>query len=252
MRIGLLSAIRKVSNYVLIEIVEINVKVEYDLTSLIKSKSIYEIDPDLVDRAISDERFLNISRVRAETKLIKLKIIHKVYHDMELSPEENEYFKLWKKDLLENRDILSARDSMVPPSHSRIKIEQFSPADFYTLNSLANVEFLRDTHGQYSANEIFLELSHILDEEVVDKTQMEILSQSLKVTWGLPEDFKVVETRNKEIDLVLDFAEEQAWRESGEFTSEEVQHMKNMLSIKRGKDTIDRDYVSPLQTDNLV
>jgi len=53
------------------------VKIEYNLQSLMKSDHVYDVDPELIDSGISDERFLVQQRKRAEAKLIKAKIIYK-------------------------------------------------------------------------------------------------------------------------------------------------------------------------------
>jgi len=45
--------------------------------------------------------------------------------------------------------------------------------------------------------------------------EMEVLSSKLTSDWGLPKDFKIIETRNKEIGMVLNELEEVAWRMSG-------------------------------------
>ena len=52
-------------------------KVDYDLKSLMKSEKINDVDPELVNEEISDSVFLNNQRMRAEAKLIKMKIILK-------------------------------------------------------------------------------------------------------------------------------------------------------------------------------
>lgn len=56
-----------------------HVKINYDLKSLVKSEFVYDIDPDLIDKGLSDDEYLNLFRKRAEAKLIKSKIIFKVY-----------------------------------------------------------------------------------------------------------------------------------------------------------------------------
>jgi len=55
-----------------------SVEIKYDLRSLMKSDQVYDIDPELVDAEMSDEAFLTQQRKRAETKLIKTKIIYKM------------------------------------------------------------------------------------------------------------------------------------------------------------------------------
>ena len=54
------------------------VKIEYNIKSLMKSENVYDIDPELIDPEISDAQFLLFQRKRAETKLIKSKIIYKL------------------------------------------------------------------------------------------------------------------------------------------------------------------------------
>ena len=72
------------------------VNVSYDLKSLVKSEFVYDIDPDLLNMSISAEDFLEIQRRRAEQKLIKTKIIYKLYHaNQELTVNEKKYLNQW-------------------------------------------------------------------------------------------------------------------------------------------------------------
>jgi hypothetical protein len=87
-----------------------------------------------------------------------------------------------------------------------------------------------------------VELSHFLDEEVVNKIETEIFSDKLRNDWGLSKEFKVVETRNKEIGLVLNELEELAWRSAGQLNDKDVDHLKAMLSVKRNRDYFDRQF----------
>ena len=57
-----------------------NVNVTYDMKSLIKSEFVYDVDPDLENSSLTGEEFLELTRRRSETKLIKLKIIYKLYN----------------------------------------------------------------------------------------------------------------------------------------------------------------------------
>ena len=61
----------------------------------------------------------------------------------------------------------------------------------------------RDLHGEFSLNDLILELSHFIDEDVVNKVELEILSNKIKEEWDLDNDFKIVETRNKEIGFLM-------------------------------------------------
>lgn len=113
---------------------------------------------------------------------------------------------------------------------------------FYTLNSISRVHLDRDMHGKYSLSDLIVELSHFLDEEVVNKVETEIFSERLRKEWGLSKDFKAVETRNKEISLVLNELEELAWRAAGQLETQDINNIKRMISIKRNKDEFDKLY----------
>lgn len=56
-----------------------NVRIDYDLKSLIKSEFVFDIEPELIDESVSNEQYLDISRRRAEAKLIKTKIVYKLH-----------------------------------------------------------------------------------------------------------------------------------------------------------------------------
>ena len=78
--------------------------------------------------------------------------------------------------------------------------------------------------------------------EVVNKIETEMFSDKLRNEWGLSKEFKVVETRNKEIGLVLNELEELAWRSAGQLNDKDVEHLKAMLSVKRNRDYFDRQF----------
>jgi hypothetical protein len=53
------------------------INLEYNLKSLMKSEFVYDVDPDIQNPNMSDFAYLELQRKRAETKLIKSKIIYK-------------------------------------------------------------------------------------------------------------------------------------------------------------------------------
>jgi hypothetical protein len=222
-----------------------NVKIDYDLKSLIKSEFLYDIEPELIDETISKEQYLDISRRRAEAKLIKTKIIFKLYQDSkDITANEKAYLKAWLADLRENkeRNILNVRDSMIPERPTTLTFNDLDAKNVYALNAINRVEIDRQRHGNYSLNELVLELSHLLDEEIVNKVEMEVLSHKIKNEWGLNSNFSVIETRNKEIGLVLNELEEVAWRTAGRFNDKDLDNVKRMISIQRNTDAFDREF----------
>lgn len=186
---------------------------------------------------------MNIAKRRAESKLIKMKIIYKMNQDnLELTPKEKQYLKHWINDIQnsEERNLLNLRDSLLPSNQTKLGMKDIDAKDYYSLNSISKVQLDRDMHGQYSLNELVLELSHFLDEEVVNKVETEIFSDRLRKEWGLSKDFKVIETRNKEISLVLNELEELAYRSAGMFNEKDLENVKRMISVKRNKDMFDK------------
>jgi len=178
------------------------VNVRYDMRTLVKSEFIYDIDPDLsVEAGLSAEDYLALSRRRAEAKLIKSKIIYKTNQGISLSNNEKAYLKQWVNDIRNGKDrnLMNLRDSMLPSSHTKLTIGDVDAKSLYALNSISRVQLERERHGAFSLNDLVVELSHFLDEEVVNKVETEMFGEKLRRDWGLSKDFKVVETRNKEI-----------------------------------------------------
>jgi|DEB0MinimDraft_12_1074336.scaffolds.fasta_scaffold21400_3 hypothetical protein len=59
------------------------------------------------------------------------------------------------------------------------------------------------------------------------------MSDRLKKEWDLPENFQIIETRNKEIGITLNELEEVAWRMAGTYDSRDVDTLEKMFSIQR-------------------
>ena len=178
------------------------VNVRYDMRTLVKSEFIYEVDPDLsVEAGLSAEEYLALSRRRAEAKLIKSKIIYKTNQGLSLSANEKAYLNHWLSDIRtgQNRTLMNLRDSLLPATPTKLTLGDVDAKSLYALNSISRVQLERERHGAFSLNDLVLELSHFLDEEVVNKVETEMFGDKLRREWGLSKDFKVVETRNKEI-----------------------------------------------------
>jgi hypothetical protein len=94
---------------------------------------------------------------------------------------------------------MNLRDSLLPATPTKLTLGDVDAKSLYALNSISRVQLERERHGAFSLNDLVLELSHFLDEEVVNKVETEMFGDKLRREWGLSKDFKVVETRNKEI-----------------------------------------------------
>jgi hypothetical protein len=60
--------------------------------------------------------------------------------------------------------------------------------------------------------------------------------------WGLGKDFKLVESRNKEIGIVVGELEELYYRLAGMFDNKDYENIKKMFSINRNQDTFDKAF----------
>jgi hypothetical protein len=214
------------------------------MKTLVKSEFIYDVEPELLDEGLTDEQYLEQSRRRAEAKLIKMMLIHKLYNaGGDLTANEKAYLKQWVNDIKQSkeRNLLNLRDSMLPKKgSSKLTLNTIDAKSLYALNSISRVNIDRERHGGYALSDLVLELSHFLDEEVINKVETEIYSDRMRQEWGLSKDFKAVESRNKEIGLVLNELEELAWRSAGQMDEKDFANIQSMISVKRGKDYFDQ------------
>ena len=164
--------------------------------------------------------------------------------EQELSQLEKQYLKAWAQEITEGKgkNIENLRETLVPKEPTKMRIGDVEAKSLYALNSISKVSIEREKHGQYSLSDLVVELSHFIDEEVFNKVETEMFSERLRKDWGLSKDFKIVETRNKEIGLVLNEMEELAWRSAGQLNEKDFEHIKAMLSVKRNKDYFDKHF----------
>lgn len=80
---------------------------------------------------------------------------------------------------------------------------------------MPNVDLNIEEHGQFALSDLILELQHFIDDDFVNRIEQQMISERVKKTWELPQDFQVIETRNKEIGIIINELEEIAWRMSG-------------------------------------
>ena len=127
-----------------------SITVNYDMKSLVKSEFINDVEPELVDSDMNDEEYLRLARRRAESKLIKTKIIYKINQSgVDLTPKERQYLKKWIADIQTNQDrnLLNLRDSMLPATESKLTLNDIDAKNYYALNSVPKVNIDRDLHG---------------------------------------------------------------------------------------------------------
>ena len=87
-----------------------------------------------------------------------------------------------------------------------------------------------------------LEVSHFLDEDLINRVETQMLSNRIRKDWNLPKSFQVMETRNKEIGLIIKEVEEVSWRMAGMFEEGDADSIRDMFSIQRNKDAFDKQF----------
>lgn len=227
-------------NFNLSKALDSYVKVDYDLSTLgiNKDKSMAL----LKDSTISDGAFIKRERCRAETRLIKASIIFKKNEGVKLTQAENAYLDAWMKEAKKSTSLVINDDLMVPREPSSLNFSAISGEDLYTLNSIPRVELKRENHNDYALNDLVLELSHFVDPETIRRVELSCLQDSLREKWELSADFQLVNTRNKEVELVLQELEETAWRISGQFNEKDVANIHGMVDVGRGLTKVDRTF----------
>jgi len=61
---------------------------------------------------------------------------------------------------------------MLPKTHSKMQLgDALTAEDIFSLNQVSNVEIDRSQHGSYAVNDLVLELSHFLDEEIINRVE---------------------------------------------------------------------------------
>jgi len=168
----------------------------------VKNRSHTGLSPTDLDMAA--ENFLQKQRCRAETNLVKARIIYKNHSDVPLSESEKKYMSAWMEKASETETLLPQADVLVPEHPSSLSLaEALSGDDFYALNSLSRVSIADEQKTAIALNDLVLELSHFVDVDTVRKVELTLLEDTLKEKWQLADDFSLVNSRNKEIDLVM-------------------------------------------------
>lgn len=138
-----------------------------------------ELNPWDISASNSDEEFLARERCRAEARLIKAKIIYKVYQHQPLSSAERKYKSEWLKAIKKSGKCL-LDECLVPEKPTNLTIDCLSADDMFTLNSVPKVHLTRETHGKFALNDLCVELSQIIDHKTVRNVELSCLESELQ------------------------------------------------------------------------
>ena len=61
---------------------------------------------------------------------------------------------------------------MLPKTHSEMQVgNALTAEDIFALNQVPNVEIDRKKHGSYALNDLVLELSHFIDDDIINRVE---------------------------------------------------------------------------------
>jgi hypothetical protein len=210
---------------------------KYDIDTILAGYSLYEKDPKLEEYKNNPEEFLKYKRLQAERNIILFKIIVKLSVEAKLSENEVAYTKLLTENV-RNANLLNVQEVLTRDSYTSLKLTDLSPNDIYQLNTLPNVD-INDTLGSFSLSELILELNHFIDNNTILKfiySTFEVISFD---KLSIPKDYKLFKIDNKEPTLLAHEIKESLWRLTGQLDNDDIDILKRLLKVKRGKGKFD-------------
>jgi len=232
------------SHYFLIVLVK-SYDFQIDFKALSKQTDIeslydYKNDPDFRRSNRNLQDMLNLKRRKAETKLIKLRIIKKLHEGKDLSAVEVEYLKKWKQSVQES-PLVDLDLNMVPENYTKRSIgslsekdrNNFDKLDFFEINALSSL----------GLTDLILEVGLFFDDATIKRLESQLKGNQISKEWGISSNYKFDLAENREVRLILDSIEENIWRQCGKFTEEEVEYIQEMYGVLRGNTKMDKAWL---------
>jgi len=184
----------------------------------------------------SDEEFLQLKRLKAEAKLIKASILRRLAQDQPLSVGQNAYLEEWRAELKKSSPNSAGR-AYLPKMMTSLSLSDLSPKDSQVLQDLRNVSFPADC--PISLNELILELSHFIDDEVINRLEFTLGERTELRKWkgllprtdGRPR--LRPEWENKELQLRNKELEEQLWLQAGVMTPTDLKTFEDFFGFMK-------------------
>lgn len=66
-------------------------------------------------------------------------------------------------------------ECLVPSKPSSLSLSDLDADDFFTLNSIPQVQLIREKHGDYALNDLCVEVAQVLDRETVRNVELSCL-----------------------------------------------------------------------------
>jgi hypothetical protein len=212
-------------------------------------KRVYSLrdDPDFMENK-TDKEYLHFKKRKAEANLIKTRILLKIHENLPLSNLESEYLAVYQ-EALSKASISQAGKVLIPENFTSLRVKDFKDEDCKVFECLykVNISSLRERVGNFSLNEILFELSHFIDDYLVNRVEFFVIEQRLLKEWGIQPDFKGLSKlkplwNNKGLWWQGSALEEYLWRKSGQFSEKDFQDFFTLFGYESNKSFKDLTY----------
>ena len=212
-------------------------------------KRVYDIreDPDFMEHD-SDSTYLDFKRRKAESNLIKNRILYKLHRNVELSPLEKEYLAVYKENL-QTATVLQAGKVMVPRQTTALTVKKLSDKDLALFAGLhkVDVKLLRDKFSHYSANELAFELNHFIDDFLPSRVEFAVIEKKALNDWGVQPDPSCKSKlkplwNNKGLWWHGNALEEYIFRTSSQYTEKDIKDFMTLFGYESNKHFKDAKY----------
>jgi hypothetical protein len=210
---------------------------KFDIDTVLASHSLGLKDPKLEELKENPEEYLKFKRLEAERNFILFKIVTKLLTNSQLSENEKNYLNT-TADKVNQSNLLNIQNSMIRTTTTALKLSDLAPNDIYQLNTLPNVD-INESLNNFSLSDLILELNSFIDNNTVQKVLYQSFEKCNFGKFNIPQDYKLFKLDNKEPTLLAQQIKENIWRMSSKLNEDDIEILKRLLRVKRGKGKFD-------------
>mmetsp|Transcript_18829 Transcript_18829/g.16279 ORF Transcript_18829/g.16279 Transcript_18829/m.16279 type:complete len:251 (-) Transcript_18829:502-1254(-) len=183
---------------------------------------------------------LDIKRRKAETKLIKLRIIKKLHENASLSSIEKEYVKKWRKAIedsnLSDMDMIMVNERMAMTPYQQLSQkdkEFFEDLDFVHTPSIQEI----------ALNDLILEIATLYDDGIISKIENGIKNKQIAKEWDAEINIFETEDFSQEYYILKTSINNYIWNEAAKYGEKDIKNLNDLFAVLRGYTGKDRVFL---------
>lgn len=143
---------------------------------------------------------MTVKRVRAEEKVIKMKIISKIEKDIALNAIEKEYLSAWRVDSL-----------VLPAAPLPLSFAELSASDIALLNTFkfSALNEFPDKH----TNDLIFELATFFEQGIINNIEVHLKGAHVLKEWGIAPELVSKNATSSLNNYLIALSESEAWKE---------------------------------------